>query len=284
MEELGIKHHELAVAVKEKIKGLKNKYWNEFFNNYDSITDKLTTSSRDKMLHKLQNNMSVDFTIENAYVITLWVIKNANSYYDSQLIDLVEIMTRQANVKLYKSNQRVYSDEDWRYSSWSRSQKTPDDFSHYQLDYRIVLEHMGGISTSDWSWDRERNNGLSNTSADFIRDILAVCASLGHVTQDNVGSCGLLKRNWMSNKLERFTTQSGILLFDVRAFKNGNLHIRFDTGIMKKLNIEFGRLKGWLKDKRTVVDEMDVTVEDAELYFNSSIRLTSNHAQLLLTH
>lgn len=285
MEELGIKHHELAVAVKQKIKGLKNKYWKEFFDKYSSITGKLATRSRSKVLNLLNENTSVDFDEENAYAITLWVIKNANAYYDSQLIDLVETMTKQANVSLYKSNKRVYGDEDWRYSNWSRSNKIPEDLTHYMLDYRIVLEHMGGISNSQYSWDRERFNGLGQTSAEFISDVLCVAETLSYKCNDTVLMYKGFKREWQSNRLEKFYTTTGQLLFDVRAFKNGNLHIRFDTKFIKKLNVEFGRLKGWLKDKKTVCDEMlDVSHEEADEFFNSTLKLSSNNVQLLLTN
>lgn len=283
LRELEINHDNLKKAIKERIKGLKHLYWHEFFNNYASITDRLTTGSRKRLLEKLHGNTAVDFTAENAYAITLWVIKNANHYYDDQLIEVVERMTKQANIHLYKSNQRVIRDEEWRHG-YGRRSDIPESLDRYQLEYRIVLEHMGGISTSQWSFERDRNGGLSETAGDFIMDIIAVAKTLGWNTNQTVRTgLGYRPRVWESNKLQDFRCTGGTQLMDVRAFKRGTLHIRFAQDFIKKLNVEFGRLKGWLKDKHQAAQETGITHEEAAQFFNSTLQLGTSAGVLLLT-
>lgn len=278
MQELGIKSSELAKAVKQKIKGLKNLYWHELFRNYESITSRLTSATRKKILSKLSSNTSVDFNHDNAYAVTMWVIRNANYYYDQQLIDLVENMVRKANVTLYKSNKRTFGDEDWRYGWYEQA---PKELSHYQLELRIVLDRCGGINTSQWSHERESYKGLTESAYDLLNDIVIVASNLGYRSWDSCRSFF-----WESGKSNNFTLVDGGThigtLMNVRAFKNGNIHIKFDQSFMRRLNIEFGRLKGWVRDWSEAAQEMDIPAEEAKQGFNSLFKL-GNVTALLLT-
>lgn len=275
MQELGIKSSELAKAVKQKIKGLKNIYWKELFSNYAAITSRLTSASRKTILDKLNTNTSVDFNHDNAYAVTMWVIRNANHYYDQQLIDLVETMVRKANVNLYKSNKRTFGDEEWRYGWYEQA---PKELSHYQLELRIVLDRCGGINNSEWEYSRSRNNGLTESAYDFIYDLTIIAANLGYGSIDRPNSF-----TWESGKGNNFTLQKGGTLMNVRAFKNGNMHIKFDQSFMRRLNIEFGRLKGWVKDWSQAAEEMNIPEDEAKQGFNSLFRLGNVTALLLTT-
>jgi hypothetical protein len=205
----------------------------------------------------------------------MWVIRNANYYYDQQLIDLVETMVRKANVSLYKSNKRTFMDEEWRYGWY---EKPPEGISHYQLEYRIVLEHMGGIVTSQWSYEKDRYHGITEKTYNFINDVLVIARNLGFSSPDEANSF-----QWEANKANDFKLSKGGTLMSVRAFKNGNIHIKFDQAFMRRLNVEFGRLKGWVKDWSEAAQEMDISEEEARQAFNSSFRLGSVAALLLTT-
>jgi hypothetical protein len=273
MKELGIKHEALLVALKGRIAGIKTRYWNEFFSNYDAITSRLTTDSRNSILSTLQSNTSVDFNESNALAITIWVIKRANTFFDSQLIKLVEKMVSKANIHLYKSNQRVYGSEDWRYTRWSDTAPRVD---HYSLDYRIVLDSMGGINNSGYSWERSQHAGLDSYAAAFLSDILAVAGTLGWDVRRGVTS-----RHWTSNSLQEFWAGDK-LLCDIRAFKKGTMHIRFNSQFIKKLNCEFGRLQGWIKSKEEAAEELNLTPEEAQEFFGSNLNLLANSASKFL--
>ncbi len=51
--------------------------------------------------------------------------------------------------------------------------------------------------------------------------------------------------------------------------------------VYSKLNVEFGRLVGWLKSKHEAADELDLPLEEVEDCFDSNLQL-SNDYQLLL--
>ncbi len=73
--ELGIEKNKVRDNFQLKIKGLKAAYWKELFDRLDTISNRLTSGYRQKMLNKLHENTSVDFSVENASSIVLWVIK-----------------------------------------------------------------------------------------------------------------------------------------------------------------------------------------------------------------
>jgi hypothetical protein len=116
-KELNVDIASIREGLKLRIKGLKNLYWQELFNNLDTITSRLTADSRKKMFRKLTENTTIDFTADNAYQIVLWVIKNANDYINEQLVEVYLWMSKTENIINYKSNKKVFEKERWRFNA-----------------------------------------------------------------------------------------------------------------------------------------------------------------------
>ena len=53
LKTVGVSVNEVKTGLKSKIKGLKNLYWKELFDNLDKVTSRLTTSSRKELLEKM---------------------------------------------------------------------------------------------------------------------------------------------------------------------------------------------------------------------------------------
>ena len=270
LKELDVNLEGLRAALRQKIEGLKDTYWKELFNHLSKITERLTHKTREAMLSHLTAHTHVDYTASNAYAVLIWVLKNANVYFDDQLVALVERMTEKASIQLYVSNQNTFGDEQWRYCT------TPKDLDRYGLDYRIVLHRTGGICTSQWSYDRNRFNGLEERAFHLVNDILTIANNLGFET----GHCNARQYQWESNKRIDFDChRSGktVCLMQVRAFMNGNLHIKFNQSFICKLNVEFGRLKGWLKSAKQASDELLIDEAEAVAAFDSNLSLTADN-------
>lgn len=265
----------IMAGLKQRLKGLKSEYWNELFSHFSKITDRLTSKSRKSLLGTLSKHIEVDFTGPNIYEVVVWVLKNANRYIDSQLIDTYEQMVEKANVKLYKSNHRVWVENRWR----SRDEADPN--SHYALDYRIVTHRLGGCRPR-WSMSDPE---LSEEASNFIGDMLTLARNLGFNTDtadQRLTYDG--RRHWTPGATEQFYyTKKGEreLLMDVRAFINGNVHFRFNKDFILALNVEHGRLRGWLRTPAEAVEELQDP--DAAQYFNTSLKLGAGNPMLLLT-
>jgi len=66
----------------------------------------------------------------------------------------------------------------------------------------------------------------------------------------------------------------------VKAFKNRNMHIKFNQDFIRTLNVEFGRLKGWLTNHIQASEELNIPVEQTEQFFKSNYRLTQGNGLL----
>ncbi|POP51547.1 DUF4942 domain-containing protein [Zhongshania marina] len=277
LRELGVNFKDIRAGLYTKIKGCKQGYWQELFDRLQKITDRLTTDSREAMLHKLMSRIDVDFNASNAYAILGWALKNCNNYMDQQLIEVFERMVEKANVINYKSNKRTFGDEKWRYCN------RPDDLSHFTLDYRVVLERVGGLSNSDFSYERTKHNGLSSRAHFFLLDILTIAGNIGFDVQGKERPSDF---EWESNKKKVFhyrdhASGKDKVFAEVRCFFNGNMHVKFDQSFIQRLGIEHGRLKGWIKSAAEAAEEMAVSPEVASSSFLSNIQLGTSTLKLL---
>lgn len=264
LRELGINKDNVRGGLKKKMAGLKMKYWDILFKKLDAITSRLTTRSKKSLMDKLTAQNIIEFTAANAYVVVLWAIKNANKYFEDQAVQLFYDLSTFEGAMKYKSNQRTWLKNDWRYNI--RNDR-PDKATHYMLDYRIITSvykamwdgGQYGFGKYDYPGDLNKN------AHNLISDIVAVMNNLGFVTN----SVSSYNRQWIGGKWQDwYDTDMDNILFQVKAYKNGNVHIRFMPVAIRALNIEVGRILKWVQTKSEVVTEMGYSVSDANKYFN----------------
>jgi hypothetical protein len=281
LKELGIEKKDVFGAIRLKITGLKNRYWQALFNEMGTIKERLATKQRQAFLKSLSDKVTIDFTANNVYSILIWVSKWANDYFDDQLIDLFRTLSNDSNVVKYKSNQRLWTETGWRYGKkYHFGGDEPGAASHYKLEYRMVVSH-GGIGTSSYSWEREKHRGLSDRAYELISDIVTVANNLGFPCKDKPSNY-----EWKSNKQNRLMMNNGKVLVAVRAFQNGNMHLHFDPKFMLAVNVEAGRLLKWIRNPAEACEEMQVTGEEAKQVvkmFGSSFRIGPDAGMLRLT-
>lgn len=333
LKELNVDVKNLLSGFKEKIEGLKNLYWQEIFNNLDSITTRLTSRTRESLLNTLMSNTNIDFTTGNIRSVVIWVIKNSSKYFNSQMLEVYDDFTTEEGIKLYKSNANFLKDG-WRYC---KSEK--DKLGKYALDYRIVCHGY----RSEYSWDREKEQ-LSDAQKQYIKDIVIIAKNLGftidgisydtlslkdkhnttfnqnrkeplkvgtktldgkveevycqtHIPNENgedvMEKDGVIyvyrddqDYTWYQYKIksshkdggslyinhERVRTENDIFT-TIRGHSNGNVHFQFNQEFIKKLNLEVGRLRGWLKTPQEAAEEFDITLEEANKYWKSTYEL-----------
>ncbi len=275
-DELGVNVDHLKKSLHLKIKSLKSMYWQELFSNMTKVTTRLTSGSREEMLSKLTSNTQVDFTVSNAHAVLSWAIKNANSYYDSQLIDVFTRMMEKANVINYKSNQKVFSDNDWLYY------RRPKELSHVKLDFRVVVAQIGGLFQGEYPSQHNSMSGLEIRAGNFVNDILTIANNLGFTTTGSV-----LDYDWdTSGKKEFFfkSLKTGQLevLAEIRAYKNGNVHIKYNQAFIFALNVEMGRLKGWVHSPKEAASEMDIPLDVVTQHYKTNFELLPSQMRNLL--
>jgi hypothetical protein len=260
LKELGASLEGLKGALKLKIEGLKNVYWNVLFDRLTSITERLTKKSREDLLRTLTSNTAVDFTEGNIVAVVIWVVKNANKYFDKQLLEVYSRLTEKDCIQRYKSNQRIVTD-DWRYLK---------EMTHYALDYRIVTKCFQNFD--GYSYDMR--NGIRSGTFDIIADVFVVASNLGIPIHPRV----LDTHTWAPGEKKEFHDRDGDLFVDIKAYRNGNVHFRFSPEFMKRLNIEAARLNGWVKSPAEAAEEIGVTLDEATAAFGRNLTLLAENA------
>jgi hypothetical protein len=260
LKEMNVDTLNLKDSMKTRITGLKTKYWEELFSNYKKITTRLTSSKRKMLLEKLSSRTNIDFSVQNALAVTIYVLKNASDDLDEQLLEVYGKMVKEVNIENYISNQTIFSEGQW---GWRRK---PENLTHFKLLYRMVVDNQGGISTSEWGYENTSHNGLTASAANFISDLMVIARNLGF---DPIESYQDFQ--WVSGKKHRFTCVDAEgksqLICEFKAFKKGSIHLRMGEDFGIALNIEHGRLKSWIRDSAEAAYEMELEPEKAAQYF-----------------
>lgn len=241
LKDIGVERESVRKALREKIKGLKNKYWEEVFNNLDKVTSRLTSKSREAMLKTLMSAVNVDFDASNVYSVLIWVIKNANQYFDQQLVEVFKSLACKKSAIPYKSN-RHFTEGTWRSMSGWDVREGKGGF--YALDYRFVLE--GSYYGVDWRWEASRRR------TQVLQDISTIAKNLGF---NGISDSVMLEDNWTPGEWREATFPGGVL-FAAKVYMNGNMHLKFHRKFMGKLNVEAGRLLGWVTSRKAAEEEM----------------------------
>ncbi len=283
-QELSIDINSLKKSLEEKIKNLKRLYWNELFDNFNGITDRLTSKSRKEMLDVLQGHTCIDYTSENAYAIVLWAIKNANKYIDSQMVDMYKELTDIDNISGYKSNKHFIDDNFRSYNKgndrygWEKNRKKEELLkgkNAYKLDYRLV-----NYLYSTFGYYGSHTDELSDSARKFIQDIITIGKTLGFDIWDSEKQC--LYEKWISGKSYTFYTKKAEIFMEIRVYLKGTIHYKFNQEFMKKFNLEVGRILGWLKDYKQASEELEIPIAETTKWFNNSVqKLQSNNIKLL---
>lgn len=254
-------------ALIEKIKGLKALYWKKVWDKVPEITTRLTTKERNKLQQEYEYMYNVDFTMDNIWMLIQWVIKNASKRYNGQLIDFFRSLSDEENVKPYKSNQKLFNREEWRYSSFRAN-----EHDNYVLDYRII---MSSPFREGWHGEFQQEEYQSRKT---INDIIIIAKNLGFGINEEYE----LPDNF--SKKAYVYMKDGSAFMEYKAYKNGNLHVKFNTEFTKAMNVEVARLLGWIRCKEDIQREFPAEMaKGAEKYFNINFTAIGTSTLLLTT-
>lgn len=281
-EELKVDIDNLKEALKSRLQGLKHVYWHHLFERYDRITSRLTSFTRKKIINRLHDNTSIDFTLSNIVQLTLWIIKHSNTLFDEQLTEYFFELCDVETIKRYKSNKR-WSDDDWKYlqdimnERWQRrvAKEKLKTNGCIMLDYRIVVE---GYANFNISWGDTR---LTESCTTFIQDTVAIGKNFGYDIDLAI------PHHYQVISLDKWknfniNTKDGQVFANVKLYKNGNRHIKFCKEFMQKLNVEMARINGWVQDKQEAMAEMDIPVDVLDAIWGSNLKIDYNSGRKLL--
>lgn len=282
-KELKVDIKMLKESLKTKLQDLKNFYWDLLFKKYSPITSRLTTAGKNRVTKKLNDNTAIDFTVENIYQLTLWIIKHSNTLIDEQLSDFFFSLCDPDNIHRYKSNLR-WNDDDWRYIKESLKERgwrfnkdrAKEKLRNVQLDYRIVVTAWRNFE-DDWGglWK------LTESCLDFLYDMKVIAGNLGFSLDLDIPD--RYERVDISDWQNRdILTTNGEKFCNLKLYKNGNRHVRFNPKFMRKLNVEMARINGWVHSKGEAMAELEIPAKELEGIWKSNIQIGSDNARSIL--
>ena len=284
--EIGVQKKDLLANLKLKIKGIKKEYWRNLLNGLHEITSRLTKRSRISIEDSLNSNTSVDFCTSNIYSVVLWCLRNANTYIDSQITDTFMQLMSETSVKRYKSTKKTFIDGDWKYNRESSKN------THVFLDFRFVSENMSYYK-KDWDGKCCVPTVFTTSTYDKLNDIITVASNLGFPQTNDCTKLEDLNLDFKQSYVVDYNdvaTSETKPLIRFKLYKNGNIHFNFAPQFIAKLNVEFGRLKGWLPNRyeayeamESMFDEFNIDKDEALSMFRSNKLLSANKiAQICL--
>lgn len=280
--ELKVDVKNLKAGLRERISGLKHLYWDELFKKYDCITKRLTSKGGKKVIERLHDNTAIDFTLNNIFQLTLWLIRNSNTMFDEQVSDYFFSLCNSETIHRYKSNLR-WDDDDWRYIKDGfggiRSRSEVDEhrkkLKNIMLDYRIVVQAWSNFR-EEWS-----STEMSEDCYNFLEDTYIIAENLGFdvgkVLPDN-------RRDVCVDDWRNFDVYmtDGSLFANIKLYKNGNRHVKFCKEFMQRLNVEMTRINGWVRDKKEAASEMGMTAAEIERFWGSNRKIELEEGNKLL--
>lgn len=263
--DLEINLSKIKGIIRDKLEQLSSKYWHEVIAKLHPITSRLTASNSKKLFDSISDS-HMSFNVANIYGVVEFVIRSMSSKIEEQILEVYNGMISDANCTKYKSNQTVFGGNNFE-------MKTPS-----KLNYRIVLNKWRAIEVDYFR--NSYNKNLSDCCHSFLSDLIVIANNLGYEMQVNASYC----KEWLRGKSEEFYAMFNnkqVLLFTVKAFENGNLHMKFDTAFNHKLNVIKGKFEGWIHSVNDVMNEFDVSEKQATQLFEELPKLSVNVAGLL---
>lgn len=282
-KELKVDVKMLKESLKARLQGLKHVYWDMLFKKYDKLTCRLTTKGKERVTQKLNDNTAIDFTIENIFQLTMWIIRHSNTLYDEQLTDFFFKLCNTENIHRYKSNLR-WNDDEWKYLKEQcmdygtfRKDKAKKVLKNIQLDYRIICTDWHNF---DFNWNGKAQ--LTESCIEFLYDLSVIADNLGFRTD-----LKLPENHWEEVSFSDWSnfdihTTGGELFCNVKLYKNGNRHLKFNPAFMQKLNVEMARINGWIHDKSEVEKEFGLSPAEVEKVWKSNIKIGIGDGKKLL--
>lgn len=264
IKHLGIEKYQILRSIRDDIKNLKNRYWRTTFDLLKPINSRLTFNVRNGILDNIRWIEKLDFNEENIRTCIIFFVNNSNKYVKEQLLDIFHNLSCFENIKYYKSNDK-WENDDWRYKSLKDK-----DSKKYKLDYRIIVE--------DYRINNKHHGERNNT---ILNDLCVVANTLGFYN-DNI-----IFTYFGSKKIKCFlndkSEDENEVLFEYRIYKNNNVHIKLSKRFLRVLNIEVGKLRGWLRSPDDIVDEFEISKEEAKkMFIDKNLKLMEDKSVFLL--
>lgn len=262
--EMNINLSSVKEILKKRMNDLRGRFWSAFIHNYEPITCRLTKKYQEKIYENLiDQSRGIPFNAINALIVTQMVIKMANEYSDAQVTDFFYELSNPKYTSLYKSNQKVFLKNNWRYC------KDPSERANrYTLDYRIIQSCLFGLRLN--VVNRFEGYDVNNVLTDIcvIAKLVGIKLPHHYDSKEFVGS-DVAAGERVTINYRPMGSDEETELFAIKFFANQNQHIYLSKEFAMRLNIYIGRLLGWVSTAAEAYEEMGIKTEDRDFFVST---------------
>ena len=123
---------------------------------------------------------------------------------------------------------------------------------------------------------------MSYSAVDFLNDIQVVARNLGFVVNKQEFKRGYREYPIYSGEKNYIYSTDGGILVEYKIYKNGNMHIKINQDFIKAINIEAGRLLGWLRSPAEASEELNIKENEARQYFGKLVEIPMSSIKMLV--
>lgn len=269
--EVGVSFESLKNIIKERLLNLNKKYWSILFNEMDEIKRRLITENRYKFSELLATKQNVDFNEENIYHVVEQILIKSNNLKDSQFIKVYEGFFSTINFEKYKSNNKVFVEDK---SEYVRSYMKDFGEVKMRLGNRIIKEYAG----LDLLFSTSKKPRISQSTEVLFNNLSVIAHGLGFNVEDGIEDID--GKNHVKYFLDTDGTRK--VLFSAVSFKSKTTHFKFYNDFIHAMNIQYGKLKGWIRDYVDAAREFGVSEDFAQKIIKNSQNLTLSSVRLLV--
>jgi hypothetical protein len=117
---------------------------------------------------------------------------------------------------------------------------------------------------------------------DFLNDIQVLARNLGFAVNNQEFKRGYREYPICSGEKNYIYSTDGDILVEYKIYKNGNMHIKIDQELIKAINIEAGRLLGWLRSPAEASDELNIKESEAKQHYGKLIEIPISSIKMLV--
>ena len=226
----------LAEQFRTMIESKNATAWKTILGLFDDVITKLTTKRKEDLLKSVYRS-NIEFNYENVKALVLHIQGVILERQELMICDLFESLMGCVDTAKYKSNYKLFVTGAWREAFTEKA----------IFEKRLVKTGYGANLVYDYT--TRQINGVNEHNRNLLDDVRRVADHIGYRVL-----------NWDEYDETTFTMNNSDFIFKcknersgkeldmlrIKLFKNGNMHMFFNTDFLTDLHVEFGKVTGML--------------------------------------
>lgn len=268
--EIGITREDLERQLEEKLQSLNHRFWNALFQNVFDAEGQFALKAKQIAMDQVFGRddsalKNMPFSAENAKFFTNRLYELLDQRSSGDFIELIKCAISPMNVTPYTSNPINLDTVKWEDDEYWVTEEDREALGCCRFNKKIVSTQLFGRRVGYSEYDI-RGSQVSRDINNILLDTATLAQQVG-ITDLDTESMGDSQAS-LRNRIDVLSTNGNSKnpVFSTTLYKNGKLHLTLSDEFALRLNIVFGKSKGWLSDAKQAYKELDITNMDYDTF------------------